>query len=241
MQKINYFEKIYIINLPFRTDRKKEILEQLIKIGLNFESPNVELFSAIRPDSQDGFTSIGAKGCFMSHLEILKKSSEAGFNRILILEDDLNFCGDFINRIDKVIDHLKENHWSIFYGGYEIPPAVSKYFNSGVIDVPPDFPIGTTHFIAFQKSAIQQLINYLNLLLSREAGDPRGGPMHVDGAYCWFRNKYPEMKTLISIPILGYQRPSRTDIHALKWYDRYPFISGFIDLIRKLKAIRSPK
>ena len=49
---------------------EKEILEQLIKIGLNFESPNVELFSAIRPDSQDGFTSIGAKGCFMSHLEI---------------------------------------------------------------------------------------------------------------------------------------------------------------------------
>ncbi len=235
MQKINYFDKIYIINLSFRTDRKKEMLKQLLKIGLSFKSKNVELFSAIRPDSKDGFTSIGAKGCFMSHLEILKKSSAAGFNRILILEDDLNFSKDFMNRIDNVIDYLKENSWSFYYGGYEIASKISNDINSEVVNVPSDLSIGTTHFIAIQNPAIYQLVDGLNLLLSREAGDPLGGPMHVDGAYCWFRNKHPEMSTLISVPVLGYQRPSRTDIHELKWFDRYPIISTLVNLIRKLK------
>lgn len=237
---LNYFEKIYIINLSFRTDRKKEILEQLLKIGLSFDTCNVELFPAIRPESKGGFTSIGARGCFMSHLEILKKSKSAGFSRILILEDDLNFSSNFTNRINAVIEAMKKTQWSVFYGGYEIntPELNNLYHNDlDIIEVPPELPINTTHFIAFQNPAIHQLIDHLNLLMSREPGDPRGGPMHVDGAYFWFRKQNPEIKTLISTPILGYQRPSRTDIHKLKWFDKLPIMSGFVNLIRKLKNI----
>jgi hypothetical protein len=73
-------------------------------------------------------------------------------------------------------------------------------------------------------------------MLARAAGDPRGGAMHVDGAYNWFRRDYPEVRTLIVIPELGYQRPSRSDIYRLAVHDQIPAIATAAQAFRKLKS-----
>jgi len=48
--------------------------------------------------------------------------------------------------------------------------------------------------------------------------------MHVDGAYTWFRRTHPTRRTWVALPELGHQRQSRTDIHPLRWYDRWPLV-----------------
>ena len=59
--------------------------------------------------------------------------------------------------------------------------------------------------------------------------------MHVDGAYSRFRHDHRDLETVIALPELGYQRASRTDIHALRWYDDWPFVRQGAAWIRKVK------
>jgi GR25 family glycosyltransferase involved in LPS biosynthesis len=54
---------------------------------------SAEFFPAIRPDGADNFPSVGARGCFLSHLALLKLAISRQLSSITILEDDLNFSG----------------------------------------------------------------------------------------------------------------------------------------------------
>jgi glycosyl transferase family 25 len=229
---LEYFQQVYIINLPHRRDRRREMAEQLNKIGLSFDSAGIRLFEAVRPETADSFPSIGARGCFLSHLAVLRDASEQGFERILILEDDVNFVEDFIARLGEVKAALERVDWSIFYGGYAMKPLVRTGGSEAVFFAAPADSIQTTHFIGFRGEAICDAVSFLETLLSRPSGDPRGGPMHVDGAYNWFRNQFPFRITLLSVSPLGYQRSSRTDIHAHRWFDRVPVIRSVVALLR---------
>lgn len=234
MNSINYFQQIYIINLIHREDRRDEMIVQLKEIGLSFQSSNVKLFPAVRPESAEGFSSIGARGCFLSHLSVLHDAFSNGFERILIFEDDLNFSKNFIKYIDKVIVRLKLEDWSIFYGGYFIINNKLKKNNDLICRASPSDVIQTTHFVGFQNQTIHQMIVFLEDLLSKAPGDKDGGPMHVDGAYNWFRKKYSEKLTIIAVPELGYQRSSKTDIHQLSWFDR---LFGVRNIMKWLRIV----
>ena len=98
------FAHIFIINLEHRADRRKEISKQLALINLNFDSPNVDLFKAIRPSDASGFESVGARGCFLSHLGVLRQAMSLG--NVLVLEDDLDFVLG--------IDALLQDDWLNF-------------------------------------------------------------------------------------------------------------------------------
>jgi glycosyl transferase, family 25 len=71
MKLIDFFERVYAINLPYRKDRRSMIVEELKKAGIPLVPNKAEIFSAIRPDNAGEFPSIGARGCFESHLAIL--------------------------------------------------------------------------------------------------------------------------------------------------------------------------
>jgi hypothetical protein len=92
----------------------------------------------------------------------------------------------------------------------------------------------TTHFLGVKRTAAQALVPYLEIMMSRKGGDPRGGPMHVDGAYSWFRRERPETRTLCSEQPLAEQRPSRTDIHQLRFLDRQPLLRPVMTVLRRI-------
>jgi hypothetical protein len=233
---IHIFEHIYIINLLTRTDRKVEMEQQLRRIGLSLESRNIELFAAVRPVEAGGFPSIGARGCFMSHLGVLENARARGFKSILILEDDFDFSRDFNLRFEGIEDHLQKNTWDLFYGGALNSLAAPQL--SGASAVPAIHPaagIMGSHCIAINKKGIDRLVPYFEAILSRPAGHAEGGPMHVDGAYSWFRSQNPDMVTLIAHPEIGHQRSSATDIHPQKWYERSALTGPVVSLVRKLK------
>lgn len=232
---MDYFDRIFIINLPSRTDRQAEIATQLKNIGLSFAGGRVELFPAVRPDEAGGFPSIGARGCFMSHLAVLRMAQQLGLQRVAIFEDDLDFVADFNVRIQPLLLRLSSVDWSIFYGGYHLDRPIDGSAQGELLVVQPDLLIGTTHFVVFQGAAIAAAVHYLEAILTRPAGDPAGGPMHVDGAYNWFRRENPQFKTALATPELGVQRASRTDIHELCWYDKVPIFREGIACLRQVK------
>ena len=232
---LSCFERIYVINLKSRADRRVEMAEQLERVGLGLASPQVQLFEAVRPDSPGAFPSIGTRGCFMSHLQVLRDARDRGLASVLILEDDLNFVKDFGTRFEPVRRCLQQQPWGMFYGSYTFYGEAPTLPDAPCVQADAQLPISTTAFVAVHGAWIGRLIKYLEAMLQRPAGDPAGGPMHVDGAYCWFRAAYPEMACWLAHPSLGYQRSSQTDIHPPRWFDRVQPVAAVVSILRKLR------
>ena len=233
---IDYFDKVYIINLPHRADRREEIEVQLKKVGLALNHTKVTLFNAIKPDEAGEFPSIGAKGCFLSHLGVLKDAQLKQFEQILIFEDDLDLSKNFIEYSVKVLPSLIKNDWDIFYGDYRLfEPIVSD--NNPTKSISAEFRLDTTNFLGIKNRVISPLVDYFEQMLARPSGHPLGGPMHVDGAYNWFRKDFPAYATIIATPKLGFQRSSDSDIADLSWKNRLPFIKIIKKFIKKIKKL----
>lgn len=221
-----------VINLPFRDDRRREFAGQLRRIGLGFDHPEVRLFPAVRPEEAGPFPSVGARGCFLSHLGVLRAALETGADRVLICEDDLDFARDFNGRAPGLLAALQQQDWDIFYG---FQPDALQPPGPGLFEIAPDQPVLLAHFVAFRRPAIEALVPYLEAILQRPPGDPAGGPMHVDGAYGWFRAACPQMRTLAVAPSLGHQRSSQTNIAEGGIRDRLPVVRTVLRHARRLR------
>jgi GR25 family glycosyltransferase involved in LPS biosynthesis len=98
MTKISRF----VINLATRADRRAEMEAQLNRVGWQ-----AEFFAAFRPNAAEGFPSIGARGCYLSHLAVLRLGLRSR-NHVLIMEDDLNFVEGFSRQWPSIFDRLQE-------------------------------------------------------------------------------------------------------------------------------------
>ncbi|KRB80892.1 hypothetical protein ASE00_17935 [Sphingomonas sp. Root710] len=218
------FDRLYILNLPGRADRRDEMAGELVRIGTSLGDPRVRLFPAIRPADAGGFANIGAHGCFLSHLAMLREARDLGCHAILILEDDCDFAAGIERLLPPALDQLDVLGFDIFYGGYALPEGVGAADPAATPLMLADgaAAVRTTHFIGFGRTAIAALIPYLEAMLTRPRGSAEGGPMHVDGAYSWFRASRSDLSTWLARPPLGHQRPSRTDIAPPGPLDRLP-------------------
>jgi hypothetical protein len=48
------------------------------------------------------------------------------------------------------------------------------------------------------------------------------------------------MRTWIATPELGHQRQSRTDIHPLRHYDRWPMVRRLVEGVRRVRRVLLP-
>jgi hypothetical protein len=231
-----FFGQVYVINLKSRADRRAEMNEQLRHIGLSFDSPNVLIYETMKPSDPAGFPSVGVRGCFMSHLAVLREARNKGVKSVLILEDDLNFCENFSARFSTAATWLEGFDWGMFYGSYFLarPP---EYSEAPCIQIDPGELVGTTAFLAVNGNHFEALIDYLEAMLGRPPGDAQGGPMHIDGAYCWFRHAHPDVLSFLANGPLGFQRSSKTDVHALRWYDRTPWTALIVSQLRRWRNL----
>ncbi|MFS0771434.1 glycosyltransferase family 25 protein [Sphingomonas sp. 1P08PE] len=228
------FDRIVIVNLARRPDRRREMVEQLARIGLSFDHPKVLRFDACTFDDPAGFPTPGTRGCFHSHLGVWRDAAKRGDRSVLLLEDDLDFVDDIDRRLPAAMAALAERDWTMFYGGVlQWTPAAEA--TSPLALAGADEPIMGGHFVAVRGDAIADLASYLTAILTRPAGCPDGGPMHVDGAYGWFRKANPSLQTWVAHPDLGVQRSSRTDIHQLGWKDRLPGVRQLTSTARRLR------
>ena len=105
---LDYFDKIYCINLPERTDRWEKVQEEFDKLGIKD-----------RVIRRNGIRTGGLPwlGCTMAHLEILHHANN---ERILIFEDDVKFVDKAKEHLSRVIEDLKNIDWTMFYLGGNI-------------------------------------------------------------------------------------------------------------------------
>ena len=200
------FDQVRIINLVDRPDRRREMEDQLDRIGGT--GANVGFFDAHRPQNPGEFPSLGARGCFESQLAVLRQARANTANSVLVIEDDFDFTRDGIARGAAIFAELAESSWDIFYGAHLLAPAGRR----GLALVPPDEPVITASFVAFHGRILPPLVDFMDGILTRRAGSPEYGPMHVDGAYTVFRRLHTEYRTFAAFPSLGKQRRSRSDI-----------------------------
>jgi glycosyl transferase family 25 len=229
------FEATRIINLKAREDRRREITSEFRRLGINLDSEKVRFHEAARFAEAAPFPSLGAKGCYYSHLAVLEEARANNFENILVLEDDCDFIGDIESKFLRATEELRGKEWDFFFGGHE---DVACDENSHAIQ---QIKSGTwvrgTHFVAFSKKAIDAIVPYLQKEIQHLAADPVGGARGIDAAYTHFGREFPEFRYFIAWPKLAYQRPSRTDVQEPSAFDRMPLINSMIVPARKLKRL----
>jgi GR25 family glycosyltransferase involved in LPS biosynthesis len=135
--KLQFIDKIYVINLDYRTDRWEHCVEQFKKYNIT----NYERFSAIKYNlditndefkphvlTYNNIANIGinyiknAYGCKKSHMSIYEKYKNIKNKNILILEDDFFFVDNFLNKFNNIINDFINSElvqdYKIFYLGF---------------------------------------------------------------------------------------------------------------------------
>lgn len=234
MRVTQYLPKAYVVNLKSRTDRKRGMDRMLKRLGLSANGGWVEYFPAVKVDSAGGFPNAGARGCFLSHLEIHKTAMAEGLANVVVLEDDLEIAPAFLERSAALVKALEQHKdWGFAYFGHVLDDDPG-HDSASPLRVETG-PIQTTHFYAVNGPVLPRVIGYLEEVLKRPPGHPDGGPMHVDGALNMFRAQNPDVLTLAAQPNLGYQRSSRSDITS-RWFDQVPGLRDLAQVARSWKA-----
>lgn len=200
------FDQVRIVNLPQRRDRRRAMEREFSKVGLSSE--RYEFFSAIKPVHKGDFTSVGARGCYESHLSILREA-KAAQHSVLIVEDD---CVFDINAASDIFS----GDWKILYGGY-YPADPENLHQSDIIG---------SHMMGFSQEGVSIIADYLGNLSYEGIHPP------IDAAYVWFRRANPHVRTNFAVPPLARQRRSRSDVADLKLYDRLPIVKNAVNAIR---------
>jgi hypothetical protein len=230
LKLLNYFDRIYVINLPTRRDRRRAMLRELVTVEWPLTPNKVEIFPGIRPIDAAGFPSIGVRGCFLSHLAVLERARADGLSNVLVMEDDLAIDPRLIAEQEYLVETLQTSQWGFVYFGHVLdldkasvaPPVFLRCFEG---------PIVTAHFYGVNGAIFDPLISFLRMLQDRPPGHRDGGPMYPDGAFSFFRQRNPEILTLVACPSLGRQRRSRSDL-ATRWFDRIPGLRDIVGLLR---------
>ena len=204
------FDRIRIINLPSRTDRRAEMVRELRQIGLEGD-PRVQFVDGVLVEDKAPWRAPGEKGIFLAQLGIIQEAAAAG-ESVLILEDDVDFT-------PAAASWGRAEDCDIAYGGY-MPADPNDLESTDIIGA---------HCIGFSVRAVQALAPFLSDLLKHESPPP------IDGAYVWFRRQREGFRTHFAEPIIAVQRPSRSDITPAHRFDKVPLLKGPMNVLRRLK------
>jgi glycosyl transferase, family 25 len=226
------FGRVRIVSLASRTDRRNETIQEFARHGWRIPDSQVRFFDAVAPQEAGGFPSIGARGCFMSHLNILREAWQEGASSVLILEDDVAFTRDMGQLAPQAVESLQAQEWDIAYLGHDYGdhPGTLSWVRI-------EQPRQQAHCYAVNGRILPTLVEFLEQILQRPPGHPDGGPMHFDGALGTFIRRHPEVRALHCSRNLAYQRPSRTDIHQTSALDRHAWFAPLKQLYRAIKRL----
>lgn len=224
------FERITVVNLPERTDRRREMEAELAKVGVDATDVRLRFFAANRPTEKGDWPSLGARGCFQSHLAILQQAQAAGLRNILVLEDDCDFTDRPAELRTAMLDALDKTEWDLCYIGH--PETLDDAEPGTWVAHRGSFQ--QSHCYAVNGRAIPRLVEFLEAITRRPEGHALGGPQHYDGALNMFRQQNPDVVTLLGAPSLAHQRSSKSDIFE-HWYDNVPGLKQLFALRRELK------
>ncbi|CAH8678591.1 unnamed protein product [Schistosoma rodhaini] len=168
--KLN-FDEIYFINLLRRPDRRQKMEYMLHQLGINAKhyaaidgkDLTMKHFDELEIKQLPGYTDpyhnrslkFGEIGCFLSHYNIWMEMINNGYNRILILEDDLRFAPAFVRNLNKVIKEADDNvaNWDLLYIGRKRMSKSEKRVPNTTSLTYPDYTYWTLGYILSRNGA----------------------------------------------------------------------------------------
>lgn len=197
MSWTNFFTKIFVINLPERTDRLLEVAEELYKWEIPYE-----LVNAIKHES-------GAEGLRMTVEKIFREAIANEWESVLIFEDDAMFvdsCGNPNDTMNEAVKQLPLN-WDILYLGAQCTTGFKLRKSANLLLVENAF---ATHAWAISLHGMKEI-----LMAGLEAP--------IDN--CIVAKIQSHGTTYITYPLLATQRPGMSDI-GNTYINWQPFIEN---------------
>lgn len=153
------FDQIYIINLDHRTDRLEEVNSLLKKYNISFKRQSGVFLKEKYPDVLNNTTntsSLGHLGCVLSHVNCCIDALNNNYDRILVLEDDINFIHEHIESInyESLLKEVETVDWGLFYLGGTYNDKLHKV--STYLDRPTG-PVLGTQSVGYSKTVIEKI------------------------------------------------------------------------------------
>lgn len=194
----------YALCLADRPDRRANVERELGRVGLPYV-----VFESVRPTEALGFSSPGRRGCFESHLTLLRRAMDERVDMAVFCQDDLWIPRTFETVWPTILATLATLTWQFLHLGY-----IRNFFPSVGATVEPVGPhVGRllaydllcAHFYAVHRDTIPDLVDFLQERLDH---GPHGSH---DGALNDFRRERGHFP-LVARPNLGEQMPSPSNI-----------------------------
>lgn len=233
LQKLfDNFEDKYVVSLASRSDRRRRVVDSLRGFGIDFDASSLKWFDGLVFSDAAGFPNIGVRGCFNSHFSLMRQCAANG-RPMLVMEDDIDFDASALARFDPASALEPREDWDIIYFGY-LEPA-SPRAGKGLARSE-QHTIGG-HFYAVQPEFANAIATFMASCLTRQPGDPAGGPMYRDAAFNFYRKHNPDCRTWLATPSLAGQFSSRSDLASNPpFYDKVRGLRGIAELGRRMFA-----
>lgn len=190
----DFFDHIYCINLDRRPDRWKECVREFDRV----EITDVERFTAVDGNSIHTKSVLlpGEVGITLSNLNLLMDARKNSYERILILEDDIQFSENFVRDFDTWHSEIP-NDWQMLYLGGNLvgwqPSPISDHVHLGK-------NILAIHALGLHASTYDSIISSINLNIQ------------IDSTYSEQSNNF---NSYLMTPRMAWQRECYSDIQNL--------------------------
>jgi GR25 family glycosyltransferase involved in LPS biosynthesis len=196
---MKYFNKIYCINLDDRIDRWKLAEEQFIKNKLTVERIPAIKGADLNLEWPFGIKE-GAVGCSLSHLFTLKLAKHLNLDNYLLLEDDIQFDENFLEKFSRIYEKQVPDDWDMLYlGGQHFHGINLEKINENVYKC--EYTLAA-HSVAFKYTVYDRFINKLIDITK---------PCDVH-----YAESHKEINAYVIIPHLTWQRNTYSDIENVQ-------------------------
>lgn len=202
----DHFDRVVVISLPEREERRERLLRNLTDTGL--AGPEdltwLDAVDGRRVNIPDWWVQgPGAWGCRFSQLRALEEAHRDGLETLLILEDDAVFHPRAGEWLPRVMDGLPDDWGQLFLGGqYWQKPTPTRH-----PAVWQSRAISRTHAYAIHRRIIPDLV----ALVADDEAYRRNPGWHVDHQYC-HHQQLDRWKTYAPAWWLAGQEAGETDI-----------------------------
>lgn len=163
---------VYVINLKSRPKRKERAADELNKYnikhtfieavdGSTLDRDKLTDEGKIRCNGSYRELRKGEIGCYLSHIQCWKNILDSGNEYGLVLEDDVVFANDFMNKFNEMFDQIVNKDWDIICLGRRCKEYFKKCDDGHVVAdnvlYPETLGYGTYAYI-IKASAINKLL-----------------------------------------------------------------------------------
>lgn len=156
---LDYFERVFVINLRFRQDRRESLSENFRRSGL-IDPEAVTWVPAVDgrlcPPPEYFSAGPGAWGCYQTHLRIVQDAAMDGLGNYLVIEDDTIFSPHASELLKSFMNQVPGDWDQLFLGGQhlsepEVVPYRPMVLRAGQVHRTHAFALRNTVFNHFQQ------------------------------------------------------------------------------------------